>query len=326
MIGHYPITTITNLPPDTTNGFGFFVLGDAALPDTDTAFTNGGNGTINLTDFGAAKLFRSMGALEHAVAWGAGGISLTNLGFTYIGEDGFAATPLYLAGTGNGQSEFNWTKDEINTDPLHPTLYTPGGGNLAQTITTNSPTIAASTNMVVASTQFGEDAPTQDIEVWNTGFYTLDYTLSEEASWLFIGPASGSSTGVSDKVTHTLTFDTSGLATGFYATAITVIDPTADNSPYEILVSLTVSMSVPPTNVTILDAWYDQTNIWLITTGTNDWYPHPWYTTNLMDTNAWLIVPSYNSVYTTGTHTIWFPPVTTNSDTIFYRAETTDSP
>ena len=316
---------MTTLPLDTTNGYGFHVLGDSAIATHDTPFTNGGFGIANLTNFGAAKLYRSMGALEHAIAWGAGGINLTNLGFTYIGEDGFETTPLYLGGVGNAQDEFAWEKDYVNFDPFNPLVYTPGGVNQAQTITTNAPTIATSTNFIVAETVFGEDAPVQNLEVWNDGYYTLNYTLSEDAPWLFIGPSSGSSTGPGDKQSHTLTFDTSGLATGFYATVITVFDPTAGNSPYEIPVSLTVSMSTPPTEVTILDTWYDQTNIWMITTGTNDWYPHPWYSTNIMDTNAWLVVPSYDSFYTTGTHTIWFPP-DTNTGTIFYRALTTEDP
>ena len=57
-------------------------------------------------------------------------------------------------------------------------------------------------------------------EIWNSGTGTLDYTLSESASWLSLSPSSGSSTGEKDLIT--VSVDTTGLSDGSYSESIEI--------------------------------------------------------------------------------------------------------
>ncbi len=79
-------------------------------------------------------------------------------------------------------------------------------------------------------------------EVWNSGDSgtTLNWSLSESASWFGVAPTSGTSTGEHDTVTVALV-NTSSLAAGAYTSDITISDPNASNSPQTVSVSLTVN-------------------------------------------------------------------------------------
>jgi hypothetical protein len=91
----------------------------------------------------------------------------------------------------------------------------------------------------------GSNPPAQTIRVKNSGQGTLNYTLSEDAAWLGVNPASGTSTGGEN--THSLTVNTSGLETGTYTAAVSVIDANAVNSPQTVNVTLQISTTLPPT-------------------------------------------------------------------------------
>ena len=90
----------------------------------------------------------------------------------------------------------------------------------------------------------GSNPPAQTIRVKNSGQGTLNYTLSEDAAWLGVNPASGTSTGGEN--THSLTVNSSGLATGTYSAAVTITDANAVNSPQVVNVSLEIGTSLPP--------------------------------------------------------------------------------
>jgi hypothetical protein len=49
------------------------------------------------------------------------------------------------------------------------------------------------------------------------------------------------------------------------------------------------------------------TNVQITATGTNLWHPVPWYSTNIMQTNAWTAVTNSQHSYTNGQYLIWFP-------------------
>jgi hypothetical protein len=79
----------------------------------------------------------------------------------------------------------------------------------------------------------------------------------------------------------------------------------------------------PPT-VTIVSFWLN-TNVWIICTTTNNWYPAPWYTTNLLSSNSWTNVSPYSRSLTSSNCTINFtkPAGTTP---YFYKVVATNSP
>ncbi len=76
--------------------------------------------------------------------------------------------------------------------------------------------------------------PVEDkiLEVWNGDLFVLDWTVSSDAPWLTLDPASGQSTGEHDPVT--VHVDSSGLSAGDHQATITIADPAAVNSPQQI--------------------------------------------------------------------------------------------
>ncbi len=78
--------------------------------------------------------------------------------------------------------------------------------------------------------------------------------------------------------------------------------------------------AIPPT-ITILALWVNS-NVWIRCTSTNNWYPTPWYTTNLKNSASWTNVP-FTSTLTISNATINFAPTPTPS---FYKVVATNSP
>lgn len=93
-------------------------------------------------------------------------------------------------------------------------------------------------DLTVASIQ-GTNPPDQRFTVANGGLGMVNYTISEDASWLSVTPDGGTSTGEVDVIA--VQYQTSALAPGTYAATITVSDPAVTNCPRAIRVTLTVS-------------------------------------------------------------------------------------
>lgn len=79
--------------------------------------------------------------------------------------------------------------------------------------------------------------------VTNTGLGTLDYAITEDADWLSVSPASGSSTGEADSIQ--ILYDTSMLSAGTHTATIAVTAPGAWASPQTITVTVHVSTVRP---------------------------------------------------------------------------------
>lgn len=94
----------------------------------------------------------------------------------------------------------------------------------------------------------GTDAESQTFNVWNGGKDTLEFTVSDDKTWLSCSPGSGSSTGSDDQVAITVSFSTSDMEEGSSDTAtITITDSNATNSPVTISVSVSVGAADKPT-------------------------------------------------------------------------------
>lgn len=91
----------------------------------------------------------------------------------------------------------------------------------------------------------GSNPSPQTITVKNSGQSVLNYTISDDASWLDVSPASGSSSG--ETKSHTVAVNSTGLAVGSYTAMITVSDSRATNNPQTVSVSLQISQQPPPT-------------------------------------------------------------------------------
>jgi len=92
----------------------------------------------------------------------------------------------------------------------------------------------------------GGDPAAQSFQVKNSGKNTLQYSVSDDADWLAVEPASGSSSG--QLVEHTILINKAGLTArddGYVATIMIVSDE-AYNNPQRVTVNLKLSSQPPP--------------------------------------------------------------------------------
>ncbi len=88
----------------------------------------------------------------------------------------------------------------------------------------------------------GEILSGDSFTVRNSGNGTLNYTITDNASWLSVSPASGSSTGETDTIN--ITYDVAALTVNSYSATITISAPGAPNSPQTIAVGLQVTSPI----------------------------------------------------------------------------------
>ncbi|MDD5677178.1 MAG: hypothetical protein PHW60_04195 [Kiritimatiellae bacterium] len=85
----------------------------------------------------------------------------------------------------------------------------------------------------------GQDAASQEFYVWNeNGYYTLNYTVTKDVSWLVLTSAGGSSTGQHNRVG--VQYSTANLLPGISYGVINVVD-TGRNVTNRVRVALTVT-------------------------------------------------------------------------------------
>ena len=87
----------------------------------------------------------------------------------------------------------------------------------------------------------GIDPASQTLSITNAGEGALDWTVSDDASWLTLAPTSGQCTSETDEVTVSVDLD--GVSEGTHTASITVAGAGATNTPVTIGVSLTVTAS-----------------------------------------------------------------------------------
>jgi len=109
------------------------------------------------------------------------------------------------------------------------------------------PQISVSPLSLVFGCQVGGSPSPQTISIWNSGKSTLNYTISDDANWLEVEPSSGSSTGETQRRTHTVYVNASGFGQGTYTATITISCPEATNNPQRVDVTLRVA-AIPTNN------------------------------------------------------------------------------
>ena len=128
------------------------------------------------------------------------------------------------------------------------TLVGPKGGisttsvpvTLTVTAVSTPPTISLSpTSLSFTGTQGGTNPAVKTTSITNTGGGTLSWTVSDNAAWLSLSPASGTTTTETDAVTASVNL--AGHAAGTYNATITATATGATNSPRTMPVTLTVT-------------------------------------------------------------------------------------
>ncbi len=118
-----------------------------------------------------------------------------------------------------------------------------------------------------ASLDFGSEEQNRSFTVSNGGAGSLSYNILDNASWLSVSPASGTSSGEADVIA--VQVNRQGLAQGAYDAAISVVS----NAGTE---TLPVSMSVPgptlglSTEELSFSEWDNQLNFWIENYGAGD--------------------------------------------------------
>ncbi|MFA7157823.1 MAG: choice-of-anchor Q domain-containing protein, partial [Kiritimatiellia bacterium] len=124
----------------------------------------------------------------------------------------------------SGQSNYNAiiTVTATNTD----TIGSPASASVTVTVNPKArlaKDVISITNIVTE----GYDAPSKTFKVWNSsGYYTLQYTLSDNVDWLVLSPSSGMSSGEEDTITAE--FSTERLTPGISNAVITIVGRTFD--------------------------------------------------------------------------------------------------
>ena len=93
-------------------------------------------------------------------------------------------------------------------------------------------------NVAFVAAKDGADPNTQSLSIQNTGYGTLNWQIEiqPDCNWLSVYPMSGQSTVDVDEAT--LHVDITGMDHGFYDCELMVKDPSADNSPQTVYVTL----------------------------------------------------------------------------------------
>jgi Concanavalin A-like lectin/glucanases superfamily/Viral BACON domain len=102
--------------------------------------------------------------------------------------------------------------------------------------------IARSPANLAAFVQQGNNPPSQSFAVWDSSSTPLSYTITTNASWLSVSPASGTSSGATNL--HLVSYSAAGLTAGVYSASITIAATNTLNSPQSVAVSLYVNRTV----------------------------------------------------------------------------------
>jgi len=237
----YSVAVSPNYAADATvfaGTWGGSVFSYTELADTigysPTSFsftaTQGGsnppNQSLNITNIGG-------GTLSWSISDNANWLSLSPTSGT---NSGTVTLSVNIAGltAGNYNATITITATGATNSPV----------SIPVTLTVNAPppTIGYSpTNFSFTATQGGPNPSNQTLSISNTGGGTLNWSVSDNASWLSLNPTSGTNSG-----TVTLSVNIAGLTAGTYNATITITATGATNSPVSIPVTLTVNPP-PPT-------------------------------------------------------------------------------
>ena len=122
---------------------------------------------------------------------------------------------------------------------------------IAVSLTVEAPIIELSGTSLAFAAATNEPLADTVIQIWNEVENTvLNYSLASDVGWLSVNPEWGSSTGPTDRQSHTLSVSTLGLPNGQYTGHLTIIDPIALNNPQTITVNLNITDDV----LVLLDA------------------------------------------------------------------------
>jgi hypothetical protein len=117
------------------------------------------------------------------------------------------------------------------------------GGDFTASVKYQTPAVIllSRTHLYFGASTSGITTNSQTFFISKSGESTLNWSITDNASWLNCNPASGTDAGEVN-----VSIDVSGLSPGTYTGVVTVSDPNAANSPQTIGVTLTVYSAAAP--------------------------------------------------------------------------------
>lgn len=112
---------------------------------------------------------------------------------------------------------------------------------------TGGPVTMASPTSFDLTTPERQSPPDSTLFISNPGSGTVNYTITDDADWLAVSPASGDVTDETDSIA--VTIDVAGLTPGVWNATITIASPDALNGPVAVPVRLTVLNYYPAGDV-----------------------------------------------------------------------------
>lgn len=214
-------------PSDTSNAV--FSIISASSPNVPTLTVTSPNGGENLE-----------AGSKHNVSWTSSG-TVGNVKIQFSSDNGSNWSTV-VSSTGN-DGMYSWTLP--NVDSSNCKIKISEASDNDPTDQSNSkftiykstpPEITVSRNSLRFGADTGGNATgSQSVLIGNSGGGTLSWTVSTDAPWLGVTPASGNGDSI-----ISISVDESGLATGTYTGSISVADDAADNSPQTIAVTLQI--------------------------------------------------------------------------------------
>ena len=263
---------------DAAEGFPYnvtFTASDGDLEDSETISLT----VNNIPEVGFSQLEYSVGegddfvtitvALDEAPATGrTASVDYATSNDEAVSPSDYSATSGTLSfGAGIGTQVFavQITEDDLleYDEALNLTLSSPVGCRLSSsnssaplTIVDNDvPAISVSPTECQAECIHGQNAPSDSLDVCNSGGGILDYSISDDCDWFCVSPDVGTCNDEHDAIA--VDYATSALSPGQYSGTITIGAPGSSNSPQYVQVSLTVKPQVP-VNVRASDGTYSE--------------------------------------------------------------------
>lgn len=113
---------------------------------------------------------------------------------------------------GGGPSLERIANSSYANDPVNWRASSAAGGTPGASQPPTTPLISFGPAAINAAVLQGTNAGPASFEVWNAGIGTLSYAVGENAAWMSVAPAIGSSQNSADRVTHSVTFDAAALS------------------------------------------------------------------------------------------------------------------
>jgi len=254
-------------------------LSTSSLSNSCTEGTDAPSQTFQVSNSGG-------GALNYSISDNRTWLTLTPTSGTSTGEQDTITVGYNTSGLSAGTRNATITISDPNADNDPQTI------SVSLTVNPLPPNISLSITSLSNFSTEGSDAPSQTFQVSNSGGGTLSYSISDNRNWLSVSPSSGTSTGEQDTIT--VGYNTSGLSAGNYSATITITDPSADNSPQTIGVSLSIAEpSLPPNKPVITSPYYGEAECDLLLSITTEPFSDPDGDTH--GSSRWQIIKAQDS-------------------------------